>query len=151
MPVEPELTFEMLFSQKKRHGFCVRCFEKPVGGRLKIKAFDADEPVTRQMQRASSLCLECLEFMYRSLAASLAQPVIFGEVCPRCQKERPVRGRVVLTAEKLISQNNRSPKYKSLVTSTYKYCESCTVYSYRNVTSLHDDMLEKARNYLVKS
>lgn len=141
-----ELTFAMLHTRKPKRGTCMRCFENPTQGMLQIQVYDrsGNTPGVALISLTTSLCLACLELMYRRLATSLTQPVMFGnDICPRCNRDRPVNGRLTLTAKKSTGSKKQghNPAYISMANSTYKYCESCTVHMYRAIMSLRDSIL----------
>lgn len=143
---EPELTFKDLHTGKPKRGTCLRCFTNPVEGQFFIQALRRDAMNSPVAATSSSLCRECLEIVFRAIATSLIQPVVFGkDQCPRCQKHKTVIGRIMLMAR--IQDGNfkqgRQPKYTSIANDTYRYCESCTVYAYRSAVGLRDQLLEE--------
>lgn len=141
---EPELTFEALRTRKPKRGKCMRCFENPTGGYLQIQVLPVGSTSSALVSMNTTLCRECLELMYRAIATSMAQPVMFGKnICPRCQKERPIVGRIQLMA-KLQKGDHKAggyPAYTSIAHSSYTYCESCTVYAYQSASELRDQVL----------
>jgi hypothetical protein len=144
---EQELTFDMLHVRKPKRGTCLRCFSNPTYGILQVQVFNraGNNPSSALASLTTSLCEECLELMYRALAVTLTEPVSFGDICPRCQKSKPVVGRIMLTAKQIVKAKRETASgnqtFKSLATSTYKFCESCTVHMYRNAGSVRDNAL----------
>jgi hypothetical protein len=152
---EPELTFDDLKEPKAPRGMCTRCFEKPVAAYCAIEAKSLIGSKQKLFASASSsLCMDCTEITYRAIATLLTQPVMFRQdICPRCQKEKPIIGRVMIHAREQLGDHKSGghPRFKSIATTTYRYCESCTVYSFRGVVQLRDHILEEGRPTTVTS
>jgi hypothetical protein len=141
-----ELTFDMLHDRKPKRGTCVRCRINPTQGLLVIQVLNTKSTKTGALvSLTTSMCLECIEYTYRQLAAFLVQPAIFGDECPKCRRDRPVIGRVMLGARQYTGGRSKShnPVHKSIANSTYKYCEHCTVETYRETVDKRDELLEE--------
>ena len=137
-----ELTFAMLRTRKPKRGTCMRCFNKPTEGTLLIQGFDIPNQAKGALvSLTTSMCLECIEIVFRSLAVMLTPTVTFGKQCPGCQKDNPINGRVTIIARKYMTFPTHPQTHRSSVTisnNSYIYCESCTVRMYHSACSARD-------------
>lgn len=142
-----EFTFDMLHTRKPKRGTCMRCFSKPTEGILLIQAFDISAQASGALvSLTTTMCLECIEIMFRSIAVMLTPAVTFGKQCPGCQKEKTINGRISLIAKQYKdakTQPNGSRASSTIANSSYNYCESCTVRMYRAACSLRDSSLSE--------
>lgn len=140
-----ELTFDMLRIRKPKRGNCMRCFTNPSEGLLLIQAFDIPNQASGALvSLTTTLCLDCIEIMYRAIAAELAQAITFGKKCAVCHKDKTINGRITLIARKYTDtgkQPNGSRRSTVIANGSFTYCESCTVRMYHKACSIRDASL----------